>query len=768
MNTKKATMLSFLILIAAIYYSFQSMMPAVNWKPKDSNFSTKEALKTLHEITHKPHFVGTEEHKSVKDYIVSELKSLGLEVTIQEHIAVNSKWKGAAKVKNIIAKIKGTTQNKALLLLAHYDSNPHSAIGASDDGSGVVVILEGIKSFLKTNIKPKNDIIICISDGEELGLLGASAFVNNHPWAKNIGLVLNFEARGSGGPSYFLIETNGGNQNLIKGLQEASPSFPVGNSLMYSIYKKLPNDTDLTVFREEGNINGFNFAFIGDHFDYHTQQDSYDRLDVASLNHQASYLLATLNYFSKSNLATLNSNKDDVFFNFPLFGIISFPFSWVLPIFIGVFLWFIVLLFFGFSSKKLDLKEVLYGFNPFIKSILASGLLGFFGWKIILLIHPKFINILQGFPYNGYYYIGVFLIFSIVFFIHFYSKKTKKLVYQNLLIAPLFFWVIINGLASIYLKGAGFFLLPLIVLLIELTVLLTSKNNSNTILFFTLLTLPVVVIFAPLLKMFPVGLGLKMIAVSNVLLVLILGVLLPLLLQYQNLNRFKKLFFAVGIFVLVVAEFNAGFNESQKLPNSIFYVLNADTNKAYWASFNSKVDKFTQQFLGKKRKKDTVDSIPLASKYHSKIKWINTAKKVNLPKPTIKILKDTIIDNFRNVSLVLQSNRASNKFEIVSQDAIKLRKFMVNGIVFKNNENSIYPISMPSGTLLTYFLTESNEQVKIDLVCDKNESFNMDIYDVKYDLLSNKNFSITPREKNMMPMPFVLNDATVIKSKLIF
>lgn len=768
MNTKKATMLSFLILIAAIYYSFQSMMPAVNWKPKDSNFSTKEALKTLHEITHKPHFVGTEEHKRVRDYIVSELKSLGLEVTIQEHIAVNSKWKGAAKVKNIIAKIKGTTQNKALLLLAHYDSNPHSAIGASDDGSGVVVILEGIKSFLKTNIKPKNDIIICISDGEELGLLGASAFVNNHPWAKNIGLVLNFEARGSGGPSYFLIETNGGNQNLIKGLQEASPSFPVGNSLMYSIYKKLPNDTDLTVFREEGNINGFNFAFIGDHFDYHTQQDSYDRLDVASLNHQASYLLATLNYFSKSNLATLNSNKDDVFFNFPLFGIISFPFSWVLPIFIGVFLWFIVLLFFGFSSKKLDLKEVLYGFNPFIKSILASGLLGFFGWKIILLIHPKFINILQGFPYNGYYYIGVFLIFSIVFFIHFYSKKTKKLVYQNLIIAPLFFWVIINGLVSIYLKGAGFFLLPLIVLLIELTVLLTSKNNSNTILFFTLLTLPVVVIFAPLLKMFPVGLGLKMIAVSNVLLVLILGVLLPLLLQYQNLNRFKKLFFAVGIFVLVVAEFNAGFNESQKLPNSIFYVLNADTNKAYWASFNSKVDKFTQQFLGKKRKKDTVDSIPLASKYHSKIKWINTAKKVNLPKPTIKILKDTIIDNFRNVSLVLQSNRASNKFEIVSQDAIKLRKFMVNGIVFKNNENSIYPISMPSGTLLTYFLTESNEQVKIDLVCDKNESFNMDIYDVKYDLLSNNNFTITPRDKNMMPMPFVLNDATVIKSKLIF
>ena len=38
---------------------------------------------------------------------------------------------------------------------------------------------------------------------------------------KDIGLVLNFEARGSGGPSYMLLETNGGNKNLIKSFSEA-------------------------------------------------------------------------------------------------------------------------------------------------------------------------------------------------------------------------------------------------------------------------------------------------------------------------------------------------------------------------------------------------------------------------------------------------------------------------------------------------------------------------------------------------------------------
>ena len=61
-----------------------------------------------------------------------------------------------------------------------------------------VTILEGVRAYLALNKTPKNDIIILFSDAEELGLLGAQAFVEHHPWAKNIGLVLNFEARGSG------------------------------------------------------------------------------------------------------------------------------------------------------------------------------------------------------------------------------------------------------------------------------------------------------------------------------------------------------------------------------------------------------------------------------------------------------------------------------------------------------------------------------------------------------------------------------------------
>lgn len=139
--------------------------------------------------------------------------------------------------------------------MAHYDSAPHSfSHGASDDASGVATIIESVRAFLHNKSAHKNDIIILFSDAEEVGLNGAALFVTQHQWAKNIGLVLNFEARGSSGPSYMLMETNQGNAKMADAFKAANATYPVSNSLMYSVYKMLPNDTDLTVFREAGKF----------------------------------------------------------------------------------------------------------------------------------------------------------------------------------------------------------------------------------------------------------------------------------------------------------------------------------------------------------------------------------------------------------------------------------------------------------------------------------------------------------------------------------
>ena len=361
-----STSVSLLIILGVIYWSFAGLKPSLKTSKSiaETDFSIENALNHLKKISKEAHYVGSNEHKKVQNYIVSELQKMGFQTEIQTQTALNKKWFAATTAENIIAKLKGTGSKKALMLLTHYDSNPHSSLGASDAGSGVVTILEGLRAFIAKNETQKNDIVVLISDAEELGLLGAQAFVDAHSWTKDIGLILNFEARGSGGPSYMLMETNGKNNKLLSEFLATKPNFPAANSLMYSIYKKLPNDTDLTVFREKANINGLNFAFIGDHFDYHTTQDSFDRMDRTSLLHQADYFTTSLNYFSNSDLTDLRSDEDFVYVNFPFIKLITYPFSWVFPMVAFCGILFLFLLFFGISLSKIDIKGILKGSIP--------------------------------------------------------------------------------------------------------------------------------------------------------------------------------------------------------------------------------------------------------------------------------------------------------------------------------------------------------------------------------------------------------------------
>ena len=90
-------------------------------------------------------------------------------------------------------------QRQGALLMAHYDSVPNSP-GASDDGAAVASLLETLRA-LRGGPRLKNDVIFLFTDGEEVALLGSKAFVEEHPWARDVGLVLNFEARGYTGPS---------------------------------------------------------------------------------------------------------------------------------------------------------------------------------------------------------------------------------------------------------------------------------------------------------------------------------------------------------------------------------------------------------------------------------------------------------------------------------------------------------------------------------------------------------------------------------------
>lgn len=724
---------------------------------EEYGFSTDKALTHVEAISKQPHGVGFPAHETVRAYIVGELEKMGLEVSLQQGYTAGD-WANYSKAINIVGRIKGSGEGKAILLLSHYDSSLHSSLGASDAGSGVATILEGVRAYLAEKVTPKNDIIIVITDAEELGLNGADLFANRHPWTKDIGLVLNFEARGSGGPGYMFMETNRGNEQLIKEFVTANPQFPVSNSLAYSIYKLLPNDTDLTVFREDQDIEGFNFAFIDDHFDYHTVRDSYIRLDRNTLTHQGSYLMPLLTHFSKADLGNLKSLNDNIYFNIPVFKMVTYPFDWVWPMWFLALGVFVILLVLGFRNESLNIKEVFMGFIPMLASLLINGALGYFSWTMITALYPGYKDILQGFTYNGHTYILALALFSLAICFWAYHRF-KKISIPNLLVAPALLWLLICWAVAQYLPGASFFILPVFALLVCLAISIYQKEPDPLLLMF--LTLPAIFIYSPSIAMFPIALGLKMLVTTTLFTTLTFWLLLPLLGRYPKKKFLGSLLFIGFIVALAVAHYQSGFTEERAKPSSLVYILDTDTKKAQWATYENQLSDWTSTILGSESAlHETTSSTTIYSKYNSRFTLISVAPPKDITGPVVTIEKDTTLGGIRTLEVGIFPQRSVNRLEVFT-NGTPIKKASVNGIEL----SEFYLKERKNSRLFTHYISD-NDSTILELSIPAGAELELTLYEASNDLLAHPMFSIPERPKDLIPMPFVLNDAIILKKTI--
>lgn len=325
-----------------------------------TEFSSERALKHLTVIAQKPHPVGSSEHAVVANYIRTELTAFGLSPEVQQTPAAT----------NILVRLKGTSDAKAVLLVGHYDSVP-AGPGASDDGSAIVAILETLRA-LKSTQPLRNDVIALFSDAEEVGNLGAKAFVYQHPWARDVGVVLNFDARGTSGP-VIMFETSNKNGWLIKEFAKAAPH-PAANSLTPAIYALMPNDTDLTVFKGAG-FAGLNFAYIAGFNHYHTPLDNLTNIDHRTLQHQGSTALALTRHFGNLNLNSSAAQENQIYFDVLNSTVISYSEQWVVPLAVVVCSSFVALVTFGFKKKHLTCYGLFIGFVAVPLSVVSSVLI---------------------------------------------------------------------------------------------------------------------------------------------------------------------------------------------------------------------------------------------------------------------------------------------------------------------------------------------------------------------------------------------------------
>ena len=277
----------------------QSGPPAA--KPKDAppaEFSAGRAREVLRDLLADgaPHPVGSPANAQVRERILAQLRQLGYAPEVQEGFACAANG-SCARVENVLARLAGGEPGKSVLLSAHYDSVP-AGPGASDDLAGVAAVLE-VARALKAAPPLRHGVLLLIDDGEEAGLLGAHAFTERSPTMREVGAVVNLEARGTTGPS-LMFETSGSDVWTVSQFAARAPR-PFTSSLFPTVYQYLPNDTDLTLFKVLG-VPGLNFAFIGDPSRYHTPRDNFANASPGSLQHHGDNALAAVRGLANGDL----------------------------------------------------------------------------------------------------------------------------------------------------------------------------------------------------------------------------------------------------------------------------------------------------------------------------------------------------------------------------------------------------------------------------------------------------------------------------------
>jgi hypothetical protein len=262
-------------------------------------FSTSRAMADVRIIASKPHPLGSPEHEAVRGYLFGRMTALGLNPTLQSGPLGESakrrliKWglDPSKPAVSLIGLLPGRDPAKpAVVLMAHYDSVAKSP-GAADDTAGVAAILEAVRA-VKARGPAERDLIVLITDGEELGLDGARNFFTTHPLHDRAGAIVNLEARGGGGRA-MMFETGPGNRQTIDLFTRAAAKADGGatsNSLAVLIYSLMPNGTDFTIPRKQG-LPGINLAFIGRPAQYHSPTSTPDALDQGSVQHIGSQAL---------------------------------------------------------------------------------------------------------------------------------------------------------------------------------------------------------------------------------------------------------------------------------------------------------------------------------------------------------------------------------------------------------------------------------------------------------------------------------------------
>ena len=471
-----------------------------------------------------PHPAGSAQNKIVRQRIVDLLTSFGYEVELQER---SDGADDAVPLTNILARLPGSEGGPCVMLASHYDSVP-AGPGACDDGVGTAALLE-IARMLKSESQRRRDIVFLITDGEEMGMLGAAWFVAEHPWAKEIGVAINLEARGTSGPS-LMFETSEPNGWLIS-LFAKKVRKPFTSSLFFEVYRYLPNDTDFTRFKQ-GGMQGYNFAFIGDVKNYHRPSDNFENADRGSLQHHGDNALALVRALADDDIEN-RRNGNSVYFDFLGWTVIHWPAWLTSPLTIALFGF---LIFAGRSvfRRSANAQKSRSGFPvAFLAALSIPLVVGVCGWALHTgfrsegLFEPPWIA-------SAFTGVAMFWLAGLAVVAGMAWIWSERVTPESVWIASWIFWGALALLIAWWVPGASYlFVVPLLAAAIAQGWMLVPKSVSvaGSPLAFALPPMAVAAMWLPLERMLYDAIGFKMGIFLALRIAIVLSPLAPAVLQ---------------------------------------------------------------------------------------------------------------------------------------------------------------------------------------------------------------------------------------------
>jgi Peptidase family M28 len=655
--------LSILLIVYSVW-SAGSAHVAIKRNAPDSVFSAQRAFLHLQNIARAPHSLGTAEHERVKGYIIETLRQMGLSPEILQTTVFNRNSYAlvVARVSNILVRIKGSLPGKAILMAAHYDSQPNTP-GAGDDGIGVVALLEAARA-LKSSAPLQHDIILLLTDGEEEGLFGAKAFVEEYPDWKNIAVIINWDFRGNRG-NIINYETSAENGWLIRQYGAGAP-YPFASSMAYEVSKLLPNFTDFTEFKKTG-ITGFSNGLLGGFVNYHSMTDRPENLDQSSLQQLGDNILGMAKRLGRVSLDNTKSG-DLSYVNIFGYQLIWYPTGLNLFIAIAASILFAIILFSSFRKKEINAGGFAVSFIGLPLTIAAAIFLSGYCRRIILWSYPLYSHFYENNAYNSGWYFLFMTIVSVFIFMLVYRFMYRKWGFLSVYAGILLNIIIIMWLCWIFIPSATFlFAIPGFFLTAGLQIsrrqnfkMMPWDFGAQGIRFFSIL--PAILLFSPLcyLLFTSFGLGNEMPFVGLPL-ILFCAMLFPLWEFVFQIRRWipVSVIAAALIFSLIGAGFHSGFDSQHPLHTNLRYRLNVNDSTADWLSDFTGTDKFTKKFFPDERK-DT--------SFKDYYRLIHAAPVFNYPSPVATLLKDSTMGNERELVLHCNSSRSGVNTMTVSFD----------------------------------------------------------------------------------------------------